>query len=288
MTIQRFEAFNKVVQLQNITRAAIELNLTQSAVSHSIKSLEDEIGLNLLVRNRKGVQLTREGKLIYQHTKNIMKAYINLNQEVSSLKGVETGEIKVGTFGSITIHWLPIIIKQFKETYPNIRIKVFEDDYRTLEKLVETGDLDCCFTIASREKNIHFTPLKKDMLYCIVSNENPLSKLNEIKLEQLKDYPIIKSTRGWDYELDDFFSQHNINLTAKYEITDDQSMIALVKENMGINIRPELVLANAPKGVRAIKFDKEAYRIIGLGVSSQPSNATNAFISIVSDLFQTI
>ncbi|MFD1415053.1 LysR family transcriptional regulator [Oceanobacillus jeddahense] len=288
MTIQRYEVFNKVVQLQSITKAGNELNLTQSGVSHAVKSLEDELGLNLLIRNRGGVKLTREGEKVYQHTLNIMNEYNNLNQEASALKGIETGEIKVGTFSSITMYWLPLIIKQFKTEYPNININVIEDEHETVEKYVESGELDCCFTIASNEKNIEFIPLKKDKLLCIVSTENPLSKQDTINLEQLEHYPLIRSRKDWFYEVNELLSQYKINLTVKYEISSDHSMIALVKENLGINIRPELVLTNAPPGIRAIEFDKDIYRIIGLGINNRPSHATKRFISTVTDLYQTI
>lgn len=288
MTIQKFEVFNKVVQLKSITKAGTELNVTQSTISHAIKSLEDELGLNLLLRNRSGVKLTREGEKIYQHTLNVMNAYDNLNQEASALRGAETGEIKIGTFASVTIYWLPLIIKQYKAKHPNIEIKVFEDDYNKLEKYVESGELDCCFTVDSREKNIEFIPLKKDKLFCIVSNDNPLSKQDKIKLEQLEQYPLITSKKGLDDEINDFFSQHKFNPTVKYEISHDQSMIALVKENLGINIRPELVLTNAPIGIRAIEFDKELYRIIGLGINNRPSHATKNFVSTVTDLYKTV
>lgn len=90
------------------------------------------------------------------------------------------------------------------------------------------------------------------------------------------------------YEVKEFFIQNNINPTVKYEISDDQSIIALVKADLGINIRPELVLTNAPTGINAIDFEKEAYRIIGLGITKRPSHATKSFISIVSDLYNSI
>ncbi|MFJ5772128.1 LysR family transcriptional regulator [Psychrobacillus sp. NPDC093180] len=288
MTIQRYEIFNKVVQLQSITKAGIELSLTQSAVSHAIKSLEDELGLHLLLRNRLGIKLTREGEKIYEHTLTIIHAHHNLLQDAYALNGLESGAIRIGTFASVTTHWLPTILKEFKRKHPEIIVEILEDDYESLENAVHLGELDCCFTTAPTKHNIDFLPLHKDKLFCIVSNDNPLHTQTTMSLQQLEKYPIIKPKKGWDSEVITFFNKYKIDPTVKFEISDDQSIIALVQANIGINIRPELVLKNAPEGITALEFEDEAYRIIGLGFTNQTSHATKSFISIVKEIYQTI
>ncbi|KXH83906.1 hypothetical protein AU377_03910 [Sporosarcina sp. HYO08] len=288
MTIQRYEIFNKVVQLQNITNAGNELNLTQSAVSHAIKSLEEELGLHLLIRNRSGIRLTSEGEIIHKHTLAVMHSHHLLLQEASALNELENGIIRIGTFASVTTHWLPMILKEFKRKYPQITVEIYDNDYENLEAAVQSGELDCCFTIASSKKCIDFHPLHKDKLFCIVSNESELRMQQKMRLEQLEMYPLIKPKKGWDHETATFFSEHNINPIVKYEVSDDQSIIALVQANLGINIRPELVLKGAPDGITALEFEKEACRIIGLGMTKQTSHATKNFAAIVKKLFKTI
>jgi LysR family transcriptional regulator, transcription activator of glutamate synthase operon len=288
MSIHRFEIFNKVVQLKNISKAAAELNLSQSGISYTIKNLEDELGIHLLIRNRNGVQLTTEGERIYRHSLHVTNAYDNLLEEAESLRGIEKGTIKIGTFASVTTHWLPKILTIFKKRYPGITIKIMEDDYQTLESAVITGELDCCFTIVSDNDKLEYIPLKKDKLYCIVSNDNPLHNQKKMDIGQIDEYPLIKPKIGWDQEISNFFHCHNINPVIEYEVSDDQSIIALVQANLGINIRPGLVLTNAPENITALDLGDEAYRIIGLGTTPQASHATNRFISIVTELFQGI
>src|SRR5690625_3964531 len=139
MTLQRYEIFNKVVQIKNLTKTGNELNLTQSTVSHAIKSLEEEFGFQLIIRNRSGVKLTREGEKIYKYTLKVLKANDNLMQEASALKGIETGTVKVGIFTSITTNWIPTILKEFKLKYPGVSVEFVEGDYKALEKAVEAG-----------------------------------------------------------------------------------------------------------------------------------------------------
>ncbi|RLL43820.1 LysR family transcriptional regulator [Oceanobacillus piezotolerans] len=289
MSIQRLEILNKVVQLQNITKAATELNLSQSGISYAIKNLEEELDVKLLVRNRSGVKLTKEGESIYRHSLLVTNAYDNLLQEAAALKGVEKGTIHVGTFASVTTNWIPEIITVFKEEFPGITIKIYEgDDYLSLESAVLSGELDCCFSIVSDKSQLDYVPLQKDKLYCIVSNDNPLCKQEVMEISQIENYPLIKPKAGWDSEISNFFSSHNLNPVIAYEVSDDQSILALVQANLGINIRPGLVLKNRTSNITALDLEEDAYRMIALATGSHVSHATEKFISIVTELFQEV
>ncbi|MEC1262258.1 LysR family transcriptional regulator [Bacillus swezeyi] len=285
MSLQRYEIFNKVVQLQNISKAASELHLTQPGISNAIKTLEEDLGLKLLVRNRTGISLTREGEKIYDYSLKISKLNDALFQEASALRGLGTGVINVGSFASVTANWMPFIIKRFNEKYPGITVKIYEDDYFNLEKAVLSGELDCCFNTYVSTKGISFTPLVKDKLYCIVSLKNQLSKHNKIKPSQLEEFPLIKPKKGWDNEVAAFFKEHNIQQKVRYEVSDDHSILALVEANLGINIRPELVLKGARNKIKAIELEKNTYRTIGICTMPQVSHATKVFVETVKELY---
>ena len=286
MSIQRLEILNKVVQLQNITKAAESLNISQSGISYAIKALEDELEVHILKRSRTGVQLTKEGEAIYQHSLLVTKAYQNLLQEAAALKGLEKGTITIGSFASVTTNWLPKIITAMKERYPDIIIKVIEDDYESLENRVAAGELDCCFSIVTPNNKVHYLPLVKDKLYCIVSPEHPLAKQQQVKVKQIEKYPLIKPKAGWDLEVDELFSKHQISPLVAYEVSDDQSIIALVQANLGINIRPGLVLQQQHNAIKTLPFAGDVYRTIALATATNVSHATKRFLEVVTELFQ--
>ena len=98
----------------------------------------DELGFRLLVRNRSGISLTREGEKIYEYTRKIININNILFEEAAALVGMETGCIKVETFSSVTTNWMPTIFKAFKRSYPGIFV---EDDFDGLEDRVITGEL---------------------------------------------------------------------------------------------------------------------------------------------------
>lgn len=80
-------------------------------------------------------------------------------------------------------------------------MEIYENDFETLEQAVSKGELDCCFTVHSEEKNIEFILLIKDKLFCIVSNQNPLSKQEIMYVEDLEKLRLIKPKKGWDHEI---------------------------------------------------------------------------------------
>lgn len=167
-------------------------------------------------------------------------------------------------------------------------IKSFEDDYKTLENALLSRKLDCCFTTKPDQPDIEFIPLKKDKLFCIVSTQSPLRNQETVTAEELQQFPLIKPKKGWDNEITAFFTQNNINPNVKYEISDDQAIIALVQSNLGINIRPELVLKKFQKDIIQIELEKGAERTIGLAATKQKTQATKRFLSTVTALYPPI
>lgn len=98
MSLIKYEIFIKVVEVGSLTKVGNILNLTQSAISHAISSLEDEFGLSLLTRGRSGIKLTDSGERLLRHFKKISQLNEQLYQEVAWIKGLE-----IGTFSTVSI-----------------------------------------------------------------------------------------------------------------------------------------------------------------------------------------
>lgn len=124
MSIVRLEIFSKVIELGSFTKAAKRLNMTQSAVSHAISSLETEWGVSLLIRDRrKGISLTEIGKNTLPHIREVLNRMESINQEIALAKSIETGTIRIGTFASASSCLLPKLLVKFQKKHPNIEFK---------------------------------------------------------------------------------------------------------------------------------------------------------------------
>lgn len=164
MNISKYKAFIKVVECKNITKAAEELGYTQSGISHMIRDLEEECTFKLLTRSKAGVKLTENGKLLLKPLQEIINGYEKFQQTVNVINGLETGIIRIGTFTSISVQWLPSIMKKFQKDFPKIEIQLFDGSCIEIEKWLEEGKIDCGFLTNSSNYKFDFVPLKEDRM----------------------------------------------------------------------------------------------------------------------------
>ncbi|MGM7719497.1 LysR family transcriptional regulator [Metabacillus sp. Hm71] len=281
MTISRFEVFHAVVETGSLTKAGEMLNLTQSGISHAINSLETEFGFSLLTRGRSGIYLTSNGERMLTYIREILTLNDRMKQEAAAINGLEVGIVRIGTFTSVATQWLPHIIKQFEHNHSGIVLKLYEGDYSTLEQWILNGVIDCGFLTLPITKSLEFLPLKKDKMLCILSDQHPLHKLDSISFKQIQEEPLIMPKEGWDHEIKQIFRENNIKPNVKYEVSDDQAIIAMVQNNLGISIRPEMTLSHIPKNIRILNLENESFRFIGIATKPNMSPATKKFIDCV-------
>lgn len=181
MSLTKLEIFLKTVEMGNLSRAAEALNVTQSAVSHAIRSLELEYVFQLLFRNKTGVKLTENGNVILKHVREIINHNERLKQDVAEINGIEMGTLRIGTFTSVSTHWLPGIIHHFHLAYPRIEIKLMEGDYGTIETWIQQGVIDLGFMSLPSSNNLESIPLRKDRMLCVLPKDHLLSKQSTIR-----------------------------------------------------------------------------------------------------------
>ncbi|GEN89090.1 LysR family transcriptional regulator [Oceanobacillus sojae] len=285
MTLARYEIFRSIVETGGFFKAANVLGLTQSAVSHAISSLESEFGFTLLTRGRSGVKLTNNGEKMLLHVHRILNSYEQMMQEAAEIEGVKTGIVRIGTFPSVSINWLPKIIKEFKQQYPHIEVKLLEGDYDDINKWILNGSVDFGFLSLPADNIFDTIPLKKDRILCVMSNQHPLSNQKTITFEQLKEAQLIMPKTNIDKDVRDILKENNITLSIGYEMEEDQAIIAMVQNNLGISILPELILYRLPEDIRIRSLEKEYYRTIGMAVQSleKAAPATRVFMETVQE-----
>lgn len=161
MNLFKYKVFLSVIEAGSFTKAGELLNLTQSAISHAVSALEQELGLTLLIRGRSGIQLTSNGERLMKHFREIIQMNEKLYQEVALIKGLETGTVKIGTFSSVSIHWLPGIIQKFNEQFPFIELKLLDGNYHDIENWIASGEADFGFVNLPTLDGLEVLPLKK-------------------------------------------------------------------------------------------------------------------------------
>lgn len=265
MSLKKYEAFAKTVELGSLTKAANALGYTQSSMSHILNSLEAELGFSLLMRNRGGIKLTAAGEQILPKIREILEKKQELDSLAARIAGDDQGVVRVGAFTSVAVNWLPGIIKAYRRDHPAVEIKMFNGDYHDVEGWLASGDIDVGFLALPGPGGIRCLPLKEDPLVVILPQEHPLAKLEEVPIAQAVKEPIISLLETSSQDVTRALGKAGIKPDIKYSTKDDYAIIAMVRAGLGISIMPELLLMDRSGDVAIRRLSPAASRTIALG-----------------------
>jgi DNA-binding transcriptional LysR family regulator len=283
LSINKYKILMKVVELGSLTKAADFMGFTQSAVSHTINSLEEEFGFLLLTRSRSGVKLTVNGEQMVKSIREILKWNEHLEQEVASIHGLEIGTVHIGTFTSVSVHWLPGILKDFQQDYPQINFKIKEGNYRQIEDWIADGKIDCGFLSLPTRSMFDVIPLQKDQMLVVLPTDHPLSSQSVVTISEIEKEPFIMPSKGSDDDINRVLEKASIKPDIKFKVGDDYAIMAMVEKGLGISILPELVLRGQQRNIRIVELEEPSYRSLGIAVNSlkQISPAVKRFLEYV-------
>jgi DNA-binding transcriptional LysR family regulator len=268
MSLFQYEVFLKVVDTGNFTKAGENLGLTQSGVSHNISALESELGIILLNRGRNGVSLTDAGKRIIGHMRNIISESEQIKQKTAAILGIEMGKIKIGSFPSTSAKLLPGIISYFKSRYEWIELELYEGSYDEITEWVENGVIDIGF-VSLPVKRLETIPLLKDKLVVLLPSDHPFREHKSLTIEQLSQEPFIMPKAGCEVLVKERFQSNGLQPNIHFEVEDNQTIISMVQEGLGLTVIPQLTLPNWLTQVSTVELVPETYRTIGLAVKSR-------------------
>lgn len=287
MTITQLQVFVKTVEMGSFTKAAQSLNMTQPAVSHAISSIESELGITLIIRDkRKGLILTDVGKRILIHIREILKGIEKVEQEVASEKGHEVGTIRIGSFPSASAYFLPKIINIFRQKYPNLELILYEGTLKEVEDWLLSRVIDIGIVILPNEE-MEIIPLTRGKMVVVLRDDHTLYKKSAITIQDLNNEPIIIFKGGYEPPIIDMFKQAGVPLRIEYAVSTVTTSLNMIQEGLGLAILAELSLYNLPPNVRTRELEPQVWREIGLAVPSlkESSLAVQLFIEEVQELF---
>lgn len=281
--LQKYEAFIRVVELGSLTKAADFLGYTQSGVSHMISSLEKELGFKILIRSRTGVRLTDAGERIFPAVRGMLDHSEQLSQIVSAIRGMNAGTVRIGTFTSVAVHWLPQMIKEFQKEYPNIDFKLLNGDYYDVEQWLHEGAVDIGFVHTPAPEGYSCVPLASDRLLAILPPDHPLAYREKFCIADAAREPFISLPETSAQDAMQALGSAGIKPNIKFTTKDDYAIVSMVSCGLGISIVPELLLAGRNERIAVLELDPPSTRTIGLAIRSESSSgsATARFVEYV-------
>ncbi len=286
MDLKDMRLFLSIAEEKTLTRAAQKNKYTQSAASHILKNLEEELGFPLFSRTQKGLTLTKNGSLLLPHVRRILSAAESFEQESAAIRGIQTGHISIGTYLSASVQWLPSALEQFYQDYPHMMVEIREGNLQDIENWLEAGSIDFGICSFSDDSKMDWIPLKREPYLAVCSPASPYAKESSFDLQNLNDIPYIEE-KGEEDLIRQFYSLNIAPPLPSFSSLNTYSMIAMASHNLGICILPELVIRGNSQGVATLPLNPPIERFLGICIPSL-KKASPAAALLIEQLKKTV
>jgi len=284
MKLDKYEVLVTVVEQGSLTLAAGVLGCTQSAVSHSLDALEQELGFPLLRRSRSGVRLTGEGERLLPAVRELLSSREQLKQLASAIRGLDAGTVRIGAFTSVAVHWLPGVLKEFQADYPQVEFKLLNGDYHDVEQWLVDGSIDIGFVTVPCALECEIIPLMEDRLLAILPEGSRFSHYARFPLLECETEPFISLLQSSDHDARRALEAAGVTPNVRFYTKDDYAILAMVEQGLGMSIMPELLLKGRHDRLQVLPLQPEAKRTIGLAIAAgaKAGPATRRFADYVA------
>ncbi|MEU8817952.1 LysR family transcriptional regulator [Actinoplanes sp. NPDC048796] len=289
MELRHFEYFVAVAEERNFTRAAARLHVVQSGVSAVIKALEHELGVKLLERTSKRVELTDAGQALLPRARAALEAAQAARDAVDEVRGGLRGTVRVGTLTSIPLIDMPGLLGEYHRRHPGVtlRLSVSPRGSRGLMDMLVDGGLDLAFVSwpGRPPAGVRLTQIDDRPLDLVLPLEHRLATAGEVGVHDLDGQPFVDFPAGYGNRIvvDQVFAAAGVQRQVAIEVTDISSAVDFVREGLGVAIVPQFAVDD--KSGLIIKRIPGVGLVWPFGIAipglRQPSAATRALLALI-------
>lgn len=287
MTLTQLEIFSLVAELQGFTSAAHRLGISQSAVSHAIKGLEQELGVALFRRHQAQVELSDIGAQLLGRARAMLGLANTLQQEAADARGMKRGTLRIGSFGpTASNHLLPKILSQFRLEYPGIEVHVDEGPDRQVIQWLDERRIDIGFVVLEQERFDTFA-LFEDQMVALLPADHHLAACEQVSLKDLCNEPFALTEAGSTELVVRLFNEARLTPNVRYRCSQLLSTLETVSRGEAVSVVAQASLpAGSDQRYVQRALSPRVPRQVGLAVLDrrQSSPATLAFIRIAQGL----
>lgn len=225
------ESFAAVVELTSLNQAAKRLNISQPALSRQVAKLEEELGVELFIRNGKRLELTRVGQLTYEFAIDIRNRQLDFLKSIASFKAEGQSSVTIGASLTTLQTTLPLFISSFVEKHPDARLKAVTGKTHEIISLVREQSIDLGIVAdAIREPGLICIPLFADHLQLVLPRRHPLASIRNWTMSRLDGLPMLLFSKGTWYRklIDDLFRRYRIMPDIRMEIDSFEAIVRLL------------------------------------------------------------
>ncbi|MDT8302707.1 MAG: LysR family transcriptional regulator [Sedimentisphaerales bacterium] len=264
MHIDILKVFCDLADLRSFSRTAEKHLLSQSAVSQQLAQLELTHKCQLINRKKRPIELTKAGQLLYQASKDILDRYEQLKTELNALGKSSSSRVNVAAIFSIGMHTLPVYVKKFMVSYPDVNVHIEYFSASRIYELVLSGNVDIgLVAVPKRDKRLEVYDFEDEPLVLACSPKHPFSHEQQVDVHRLQFEKFIAfeknvPTRAW---IDSILERYNVAVRQVMEFDNIETIKRAVEINSGISILPQTaILPELSSGtIKAIPFSNEKF-----------------------------
>lgn len=256
LKISQLRALVAVADYGNFSEAALNLELSQSAISHAIASLEDELGVVLLIRGRHGAQPTPVGERVIRQARQVLHLLEGIVKEANLEKGLQGGSVRIASFRSVATHILPTAIARFRHSFPKIAAMISEHpDHAGVDQALREGRADIGFTVLPAGSEFETWEILRDE-YVVLLPPTPRLRTAQLTWKQLASYPLIlpSPSDACYVMVRNHLLASGFPLKVAYEINEDSTIVSMVVQGLGATILPVLLPSRSRQGYRCTAY----------------------------------
>ena len=281
METSRYKAFAAAAETGSFSRAAELLNYSPSGVSQLVSALESDLGLSLLIRTRRGVSPSPAGEALLPAIRTLLQQEERIFQLSSELNGLVTGEIHIASYPSISSHWLPGIIRAFRQDYPNIKIHLMEGIRQEILHWLQESRADFAFMSAVDGCPYDWIPLKDDPMVAVLPKDHPYATADAYPVLQCNQEQFIMPGLGKDEDVLELFQRFGLNPAVAYSTLEVFSILSMVENGLGMTITNQLITEGFPADVVKIPLNPPQHISFGMMIPDREtlSPAARKFVA---------
>ena len=274
MDSKKVHALLLAVERGSLTSAATELGYTQSGLTHMMNALEEEVGLNLLVRSKNGVRLSPAGQALRPKMQAFLDSSMELEEEAAHLRQRSSSTLRLGSYSSIASTWLPAIVASFRRVDPNTDVIIDVGGIPDIYEKLKTDQLDCAF-VSYQESlctGLHYFHLADDPLLAILPDTDDHEDV--FPISDFSEQEFLMPSDGFDVDILPLFSRYlgKDHPRIRYTNLSDSAIVSMVEHNLGISLLSELIMEDIHSSVRTLPLDPPIVRKLGIAASDRQQN----------------
>ncbi|MGF1514086.1 MAG: LysR family transcriptional regulator [Elainellaceae cyanobacterium] len=277
MNTSHLQALAAIAEHGSFSTAAVHLNLSQSAVSRAIATLEDELGVALLARGRFGARLTPVGERVISHARQILQMQERIESEVNLHKGLNGGHLRIASFRSAATHVLPPIIAQFRQRFPNVDISLDELDPLGVERVLREGLVDIGLVPLPRSEEFETWEVARDEYVVLLPHQSQVPEALSWEYLSLHEF-ILYNYAECTSAVRKHWAQWEQTLNIAYEIKEDSTIVSMVAQGLGAAILPRLAALPIPEGVQVRSLPVPLERVVGAAILANSLQPPTTFV----------